>query len=255
MCFRYFFPCLGILSLNLFISFSVAAHAGTPMATRATVEATVSADVTKDLEAAYTPHESLAGRTCLDGRPVDGFQGDIVEYWANLECSYCSILEPVQAQRLNQSICIVVRHAPSSGYGESLKKALNYEALSKFSRNTANMFWDSVMPKTTLGIPAPYEAALLKAVEDAAIPPEDFLNVLGTEALEIVSKDVMAGQGYISSTPTYVLAGIRFSACDFKAAELPLALELAKKAQTGDESAITKAIAIIVNGHMNETML
>ena len=27
----------------------------------------------------------------LDGRPVDGFQGEILEYWVNLECAFCGI--------------------------------------------------------------------------------------------------------------------------------------------------------------------
>ena len=71
----------------------------------------------------------------------------------------------------------------------------------------------------------------------------------------IVGKLFFNGIGWISSTPTYILAGIRFTACDFKASELPSALELAKKARKGDEDAKERIIKIITNGLMNETML
>ena len=132
------------------------ASAGTPMSDRMAVEADVKTEIAKDLASPYSPHESLSGRTCLDGRPVDGFQGDILEYWSNLECPYCGIQEPLQAQRENPGLCIVVRHIPSDEYGESLKKALAYEALRGFSTNAAHRFWDAVLPKTSLGIPVPY---------------------------------------------------------------------------------------------------
>lgn len=203
----------------------------------------------------YNPLDGLTGRTCLDGRSVDGFQGDIVEYWANLECPYCGIQEPVQAQRNNQDICIVVRHIPSGEYGESMKKALAYEALKRFSVNAANLFWDSVLPKTMLGIPAPYESALLIAFQEAAISPDKFAETLTKDASELVSRDIFSAQGRISTTPTYVLAGIRFAACDFKASELRPALELAKKAREGDQDAIERIIKMITNGLMDETTL
>jgi len=76
------------------------------------VEARVRADVIKDLESLWQP-DSLAASTCLDGRPVAEFPGDVVEYWVNLECPYCGIVEPMQAQRRNADVCIVVRHIPS----------------------------------------------------------------------------------------------------------------------------------------------
>ena len=231
------------------------AYAGTPLTERIAVEAGIKTEVTKDLAVPYNPQDGLSGRTCLDGRPMADFQGDIVEYWANLECPYCGILEPMQAQRNNPDICIVVRHIPSGEYGESMKKALSYEALKLFSLNAANRFWDSIMPKTTLGIPSPYEAALLIALQEAAISPEKFTETLTKDASELVSQDIFAAKARISSTPTYILAGIRFTACDFKASELPSALELAKKARSGDQEAIGQIIKIITNGLMNETML
>lgn len=80
------------------------ASAGTPMSDRVAVDAGVKAEIAKDLASPYSPHESLSGRTCLDGRPVDGFQGDIVELWSNLECPFCGIQEPLQAQRDNPGL-------------------------------------------------------------------------------------------------------------------------------------------------------
>ena len=99
---------------------------------------------------------------------------------------YCGIQEPLQAQRTHPDLCIVVRHIPSDEYVESLKKALSYEALRTFSANAAHRFWDSVLPKTSLGIPVPYEAALQTALQDAAIAPEDFADAL-QDAAPVVS--------------------------------------------------------------------
>ncbi len=242
------------LSLVCFFECSVSAHAGTPMSDKLAVEAGVQAEITKDLAQTYRPLESLSDRTCLDGRPVDGFRGDVVEYWANLECSYCGIQEVLQVQRTHPDLCIVVRHIPSDEYGESLKKALSYEALHTFSVNAAHQFWDSVTPKTTLGIPVPYGAALQTAFQDAAIAPEAFAEAL-QKAAPLVSADILAAQSRISSTPTFVLDGIRFPACDFKAAELPTALELAKKTRAGEEQAQKDILQIITRGLLNEPLL
>lgn len=242
------------LSFWCFLGFFHTAFAGTPMSDRVDVEAGVKTEVMKDLSQAYNPLEMLSGRTCLDGRAVEGFQGDIVELWANLECPYCGILEPLQAQRENPGLCIVVRHIPSDEYGESLKKALAYEALHGFSVNAAHRFWDAVLPKTSLGIPVPYEAALQAALQEAAIAPEAFSDALQSAA-PLVSTDILAAQSRISSTPTYVLAGIRFPSCDFKAAELPMVLELARKARTGDALAKDEITQIMTRGLLNEALL
>lgn len=230
------------------------AHAETLMSDREAVQAGVKTEIAKDLSQPYTPLETLSGRTCLDGRPVDGFQGDILEYWSNLECPYCGIQEPLQAQRDNPGLCIVVRHIPSDEYGESLKKALAYEALRGFSANAAHRFWDAVLPKTTLGIPVPYEAALQTALQEAAIAPEAFADALQAAA-PLVSADIVAAQSRITSTPTWILDGIRFPACDFKAGELPTALELARQARAGDTDAQERVAGIITRGLLNETLL
>lgn len=169
--------------------------------------------------------------------------------------SYCGIREPLQAQRENSGMCIVVRHWPSKQYGESLKKALSYEALKQFSPNAANLFWDKVHPQTALGIPVPYEASLMLSFQEAAIDPEVFGEALTTKAGSIVNADILAGFGRITSTPTYILAGIRFPACDFTAGKLPTALGLAKKARAGDNEAIEQIISIITNGLLNEQLL
>ena len=225
------------------------------LAERVAVEAGVRSEVGKDLALPYRPGEGLEERACLDGRPVKNFQGEIAELWANLECPFCGIREPILAQRQNADLCIVVRHIPTKEYGESLKKALSYEALKTFSVNAANLFWDAVVPKNTLAIPVPYEGSLLSVFQEAAISPEAFAEAVNKEASAIVNADIMAGQSRIFSTPTWVLSGIRFSACDFTAAQLPEALELAKKARKGDEEAKEQVIRIIVNGLMNEAML
>jgi hypothetical protein len=112
-----------------------------------------------------------------------------------------------------------------------------------------------VVPRTSLGIPAPYEASLLLAVQEAAIEPEVFAEAVSKEAAAIVNQDIVAAQGRISFTPTWILAGIRFSACDFTAAQLPEALELASRARSGDEEAKERIIRIITNGHLNGKML
>ncbi|WP_165175248.1 thioredoxin domain-containing protein [Desulfovibrio sp. ZJ369] len=224
------------------------------MSDRLAVEVGVKAEIAKDLSQAYRPLEALSGRTCLDGRPVDGFQGDILEYWSNLECPYCGIQEPLQAQRDNPNLCIVVRHIPSDEYGESLKKALAYEALRGFSLNAAHRFWDAVLPKTTLGIPVPYEAALQTAMQEAAIAPEALADALQA-ATSLVSADIVAAQSRITSTPTWILNGIRFPACDFTAAELPTALELSRQVRAGDTNAQERVAGIITRGLLNESLL
>ncbi|WP_179981462.1 hypothetical protein [Desulfovibrio sp. 86] len=225
------------------------------MSDRVAVEAKVRAEVGKDLALPYNPFETLADRQCLDGRSAKDFQGDLVEYWVNLECSYCGIREPLQAQRAVPDMCIVVRHIPTDQYGESLKKALSYEALKKFSANAANLFWDKVLPQTALGIPVPYEASLLLAFQEAAIPAESFGEALADSATTIVNEDILAGYGRISITPTYVLAGIRFPSCDFTAGQLREALSIARKAREGDTAARDKVITIITNAQLNEKML
>ena len=88
------------------------AHAGTPMSDRIAVEAGVKAELSKDLALPYAPDAALSGRTCLDGRPTKEFQGDIMEYWVNLECPYCGIEEPLRAQRENPACDFTASQLP-----------------------------------------------------------------------------------------------------------------------------------------------
>ncbi len=230
------------------------AQAGTAKTDRIAVEARIKNEISIDLAQPYAPLDALSGRKCLDGRTVNDLQGEIVELWANLECSYCGILEPVKAQRDNPDICIVVRHIPSLQYGESLKKAIAFEALRSFSTNAANRFWDAVIPKSSVGLPAPYEAALRSALEEAAIDNEAFGEALEKTA-SLVGEDIAAAGERIGTTPTYIIQGIRFPACDFKAGELPVAIGLVRKVRAGDAKALDDIAAIITRGLADETLL
>ncbi|MDR2694990.1 MAG: hypothetical protein LBC79_01235 [Deltaproteobacteria bacterium] len=74
---------------------------------RAEAEASVRTEVMQDLASPWQP-EALKGRVCVDGRPAADVAGDVVEYWVNLECSYCGIVEPVWTQRQNAAMRIAV---------------------------------------------------------------------------------------------------------------------------------------------------
>lgn len=248
--------------LVLFLLFSFIyigdnAFAKTPMTKRLAVEIAVKAEVLKDLAMPYNSEDllGLKNRTCIDGRKVAEFKGEIIEYWVNLECTYCSLIEPLQAQRNDANICIIPRHIPSQEFSESLTKALSYEALKHFSINSANLFWGKILPRTSQNMPIPYEASLMMAFQEATIDPELFAKVLGNEAVNIVDFDIAAGKSNILSTPTFIIQGIRFGSCDFSATELSIVRELAKKARTGDKESIEKIIQIITNGYMNEKIL
>ncbi len=236
-----------LLAVALCVFFSTHAFAED----RATIEARVRADMAQDMAFLWTP-DALSGRTCLDGRSVADFPGEVVEYWVNLECPYCGIAQPLLAQRQNPGVCIVVRHIPTKEYGEAMKKALAYEALKKFSPNAANLFWDRVVPKTPQALPMPYEASLLLAFQEAAIDPDVFGEALGVDAAAIVNQDIMDAGGRISITPTWIIAGIRFPACDFTAAQFPAALDLAKKARDRDAKALERIVTAITSALMNE---
>jgi hypothetical protein len=104
-------------------------------------------------------------------------------------------------------------------------------------------------------MPLPCEASLLLAFQEAAIDPDAFGETLGNEAASIVNQDIVAAQDRIFMTPTWVLAGIRFPACDFTAAQFSVALDLAKKAGDGDKNALERVITVITNALTDEPML
>lgn len=219
---------------------------------RFAVERDVTATFLKDMSVTYRLGVGLEGRRCLDGR-LPGKDAEMIEFWASLECSYCGIRELVKAQQEHPDWCVVVRHIPASP--EGLRKALSFEALRKFSTSAALTFWDAVIPKKDSPMPRPYEGALIQAYADAAISEADFSAALTGEAADIVDADTEAGRGIISSTPTYVLRGIRFGSCDFTAKQLERALDLARRARTGDPEAAREVGEVITRGRMGEKML
>ncbi len=241
--FALFLLCLAILLAQ-------SSYAASSDADRIVIEAGVRTNVKKDLAMPYNPQEKLVERKSIDGRECTDFDGDIVELWLNLECTYCGIQSPLSAQRSMPNVRIVVRHIPTNIYPESLKKALSYEALRVFSVNAANIFWDTIIPKTSLAIPVAYESALMLALQSANIEASKFSDVLITKAATVVNNDMLAGYGHITSTPTYIVAGIRFPSCNFTAKELPHIVTLAKKARAGDADATEEIIALIVQGYL-----
>ena len=251
---KFLMPLSSVLTLVL-LMIGTACAAETALTKREQIKADVMREMGKDLAAPQDAKAGLETRHCIDGRAVKDFPGELVEFWGNLECFYCQISQPVLAQRANPDICIVVRHIPTPEYGESMKKALAYVALHEFSPNAANRFWQNVEPKTELAIPMPLEGAFLSAVQEAAIPSDKLSSALTGAATQIVNTDLRAAQGRIFSTPTYVLAGIRFGSCDFKAIDLPAVLHLAKQARAGDEKAKARIVDVITNGRMGEKML
>jgi hypothetical protein len=78
---------IAVISMCFLAASAFPAYSAT--AERVAVEAGVRAEVGKDLALPYQPTYGLEDRVCLDGRPVKGFQGEIAEYWANLE--WCAV--------------------------------------------------------------------------------------------------------------------------------------------------------------------
>ncbi len=188
-------------------------------------------------------------RICLDGTSSEGKLK--VDYWVDFECRYCKVAEMVQFQQVNKDVCIVIRHTPSLG-SESMPKALSYEALLQVNANAANNFWNDIYPQN--GISKPYQKALLTALDSITLPIKDF-EILIDKVSPIVEKDNQFSDGILSYTPTFVIDGIRFTACDFNAVQLEKVIPLAKKARNGDSIAKDKIIQIITNGLNNEPML
>ena len=81
------------------------------------------------------------------------------------------------------------------------------------------------------------------------------MEMITQDAAPVVSADIVAAQSRITSTPTWILEGLRFPACDFKAGEVPTALELARKVRSGDTLAKDAITQIITRGLLNESLL
>lgn len=232
---RIFLAAFLVLTASL-----VSAYATTLEQERINTEAGVRREVMIDLAAQYIPPEDRSG---LDGRSVNASTDEILEYWVDMECAYCDISQAALAQRENVDFRIIVRHYPTQG--EAVKKALIFEALKSLSPSAASRFWQAVSPKTKLDIPVPYALALQTAMAEAVLDAEKFSEQLDAHATKIVNEDLATGHERITSTPTWILAGIRFPSCDFTAVELKHALALAKKARSGDKAATDEVITII----------
>ncbi len=213
----------------------------------ASIENRIKKEIMNDLATGW-PADNLANRQTITGSPVSNH---FIEYWIDMECQYCNISEPLLAVRKNPGLEIVIRHRIKPNEGESLKKALTYEALKIFSINAANQFWHAILPKKQMPVAAPYASSLATAMAAANIDPESFAQALAGQAIDIIQEDMKAASR-ISSTPTYVIGGIRFTACDFTADELLHAYTLAIKARSGNKKAIEKIIQIIKKEQMEE---
>lgn len=82
----------------------------------------------------------------------------------------------------------------------------------------------------------------------------DFADSL-QQVAPVVGADIIDSQSRITSTPTWILDGIRFPACDFTASQVPLALELAHKARADDADAKERIVQMITRGLLNESVL
>ena len=77
-----------LAALVVFSSMSPA-QAETASMKRVQIQTSVAREVNKDLAATYDAKAGLEFRRCIDGRAVKDVQGDIIEYWANLE--WCAV--------------------------------------------------------------------------------------------------------------------------------------------------------------------
>lgn len=195
------------------------------------------------------PFETSQNKLCVDGTSANG--KEIIDYWVDLECSFCRIDDVLLAQRTIPNICIVVRHSPSIGE-DSIKKALAYEALRKESVNEANIFWSNNLSEGSVSIP--YTQQLMNSLQSLMLSVEKFNNIID-EIRPIVDEDIIFSQGKITYTPTFVIQGFRFPACDFSPEQLSKVITIAKSARQGREDAINEIITIISNGINNKPML
>ncbi len=188
-------------------------------------------------------------RLCLDGSKPDGKVK--IDYWVDFECPYCRVQDIVEFQRENKDACIIIRHTPSIGQG-SMPKALTYEALLQINANAANNFWKDVYPQG--GISKPYQLPVMNALNSLVMTPEQFKPHID-KVKSTIERDNQYSTTILSYTPTFVIEGIRFTACDFTASQLEKVIPIAKAARKGDKEAQAKIVQIIDNGLNNKTLL
>lgn len=188
----------------------------------------------------------LTGRTCLDGKPVTAPDRQLIEYWVDLECYWCQLPEVEAFQKENQSMCVVVRHFPTSDL--AVEKALIFETLQKQSPAAAAEFWNSIVPKNEadpLGDSGSTHALLETLIEKHKLDQIEVMRSLQNDATQNLGTDRLAGMNKIDFTPTVVIDGIRLGACSFSRHELPQALELVKKVKAGDTEALDELVKIV----------
>jgi hypothetical protein len=189
----------------------------------------------------------LFTRQCVDGRQAQNFEGEIIEYWVDMNCGWCAIEPIVKAQAKNQDWCIVVRHAASRDVSTSLQKSLTFESLKQQSSGASLLFWENVYPKTgrQLSEKEIHDLFLLLATKlnlDMQKLTDDGVNIAALN----VAMDIEVARTEIRSTPTFVISGIRMPACDFSVEELKAAVELAARARQGDVAAKDALHGLIV---------
>lgn len=230
------------LSLFFVLSFTAIPAAA------ATLEENIQTSIAGDLQTPFvsTP---LFDRLCTNGKPAKE-ASSVVEYWADFECPYCLPFIPVASLGVD---CVVIRHMPVST--SSTEKSLAYEALLGYSPEAASQFWQLVAPN-----PATKEAALNSeqtrvviktALEQHKMAEVDFAKRIQV-ATSTVHADRTAGMTSIQSTPTWVVDGVRLSACDFNSVELKQAMALVAKAKTGDQQATNELIQLVIKENTEE---
>ncbi len=214
---------------------------------------TITAEIESDLQ---TPLVSnLMGRKCLNGQPVPNFEGQIIEYWVSLDCPYCTI-EGVQAiQAANASACVVVRHYATED--SAIQKSMAYEALAAQSLPAAQEFWTLVLPKH--GQDKNVEQAQ-KEIADSlqtlmakyALDNDFFASTAYQTTTNQLNQDRLDSMNKISFTPTFVIDGIRLSACDLKQNEFVEISTLITNAKKGDIPAKKALIEFLVKEQKEE---
>ena len=147
-----------------------------------------------------------------------------------------------------------MRHIPSDEYGESLKKALSYEALRGFSANAATSLLGRRSAENHPRHPRPYGAALQAALQEAAIAPEAFAKALQAAA-PLVGADIVAAQSRITSTrPGFSTVSVSPPAIS-RRKNCPQLWSWPAKSGLETMDSRERVIGIIMRGLLNESLL
>ncbi len=198
-----------------------------------------------DLAQPWTsPH---IGRKCLNGKSVQDFeQANIVEYWASFECPYCTAKNVIDIQSKNTNMCIILRHFPENE--TAMEKSLIYEALASQSLSAAKDFWGNVVPAQNSQAMSSSETKKMmdELIKKYSLDSDFIASSIMQTASTTVNKDLVEGMNKITYTPTFVIGGVRLSACDFNAKEMNLIAPLVQKAKTGDKGALKELVQFVM---------